>query len=314
MTVLHFFESIRSPFGDAFFGILTYLGDEIGMLAIALLFFWCLDKRSGYYLFLVGFVGTLCNQFLKLVFRVDRPWVAHPDFTPVGSAIEAATGYSFPSGHTQASVGLFGGIALIAKKKLLRWGCILLAVLVPLSRLYLGVHYPADVIFSAALALLLLFVLRPLVAPDRPRRMFLLLGAVTLLSLAYLLFVLLYAFPSDTDPQNLSSGLKNAYTLLGVLLGLDLVYLLDATCLPISTAAPLPGQILKYTVGLLLALGIKEGLRAPLTALFGAGPQNLVRYFLLVIFAGILFPRFFPLFAHIGNSPAEAPDANVPDP
>ena len=54
MTVLHFFESIRSPFGDAFFGILTYLGDEIGMLAIALLFFWCLDKRSGYYLFLVA--------------------------------------------------------------------------------------------------------------------------------------------------------------------------------------------------------------------------------------------------------------------
>lgn len=300
MEILYFLASLRNPVTDFFFSAVTHLGGEIGIIVLALLFFWCLDKREGYYLFLVGFVGTLFNQFLKLVFRVERPWVADPDFKPIESAIEDASGYSFPSGHTQSSVGIFGGIARVTRRRAVRILCIVLAVLVPFSRLYLGVHTPADVLCSVAIALLLVFLLHPLVDPAKPRRMAGLLGGVTLLAAAYLLFVLFFPFPADIDAQNLASGVKNAYTMLGVLVGLDVVYFVDHRYLHSDTRAPLAGQAVKYLLGLAVALAIKEGLRAPLTALFGAQPQNFVRYFLLVIFAGIVWPLLFPYFKKIG--------------
>lgn len=301
MEILRFFETVRNPVFDAFFGAITYLGSEIGLIVLALLFFWCIDKREGYYLFLVGFVGTLLNQFLKIVCRIPRPWVAYPDFKPVESAVEGATGYSFPSGHTQASVGLFGGIAYGTKTKWVRILTVALAVLIPISRMYLGVHYPTDVLASVAIALALIFLFRPLVRPEKPKQMALLLGSVTLLAVGYLLFVLLFPFPADTDPVNLAEAVKNAYTLLGVLLGICLVYFLDTRFSLLDTEAPLAGQILKYVLGLLLALGIKEGLKAPLTALLGKEPQNAVRYFLLVVFAGALWPLTFRFFKKIGK-------------
>lgn len=304
MEILRFFEAIRNPVLDFFFGAITHLGSEIGLIVLALLFFWCIDKREGYYLFLVGFVGTLFNQFLKILCRVPRPWVAYPDFTPVESAVEGATGYSFPSGHTQASVGLFGGIAYGTRIKWVRILTVTLAVLIPISRMYLGVHYPTDVLVSVLIALGLIFGLRPLVRPEKPKQMTLLLAGATLLAVGYLLFVLFFPFPADTDPVNLAEALKNAYTLLGVLLGLCLVYFLDTRYGLLDTEAPLAGQILKYVLGLALALAVKEGLKSPLTALLGAQPQNAVRYFLLVVFAGAIWPLTFRFFKKIGKKNA----------
>lgn len=148
MGFLRFLEGIRNPVFDFFFSIITYLGGEIVFMAVAMILFWCVSKKEGYYILTVGFIGTIINQFLKITFRIARPWVLDPEFKPVESAIEEATGYSFPSGHTQNSVGTFGGIALAFKKRWVRITCIILAVLVPFSRMYLGVHTPLDVFVS----------------------------------------------------------------------------------------------------------------------------------------------------------------------
>jgi undecaprenyl-diphosphatase len=88
--------------------------------------------------------------------------VKDPNFTIVESAREAATGYSFPSGHTQSSVGLLGSVARMTTIKVLRWGAIVLAVLVPISRMYLGVHTPADVLVSVVIAVALVLFIYPL--------------------------------------------------------------------------------------------------------------------------------------------------------
>ena len=101
MAFLHFLEGLRNPVFDAFFSAITYFGDETLFIIIGLLFFWCIDKEEGFYLLCVGLLGTVVNQFLKLYYRIPRPWVRDPSFTIVESAREAATGYSFPSGHTQ---------------------------------------------------------------------------------------------------------------------------------------------------------------------------------------------------------------------
>ena len=145
MELLYWFESIRNPALDTFMGLVTRLGEETFFMVAALFVFWCVDKRRGYYLLAVGFTGTLINQFLKIVCRVPRPWVRDPDFTIVEAAREGAAGYSFPSGHTQSAVGVFGGVARFTRRWWLRGVCVVLLLLVSVSRMYLGVHTPADV-------------------------------------------------------------------------------------------------------------------------------------------------------------------------
>ena len=185
MELLYLLESIRNPVLDAFFSLITYFGDETLFIVFGLLFFWCVDKTVGYYLLSVGLTGNVLNQFMKLIFRVPRPWVKDPDFTIVESAREGATGYSFPSGHTQTSVGVFGAVARWHKEKAIRAVCIVLCVLVPLSRMYLGVHTPADVGVSVVVALALVFGLYPLMkkAADDPRLFRILFAAMTVLAL-----------------------------------------------------------------------------------------------------------------------------------
>ena len=163
MEFLRLLEGIRLPVLNEFMLAITYLGDEIAFLVAALIVFWCVDKRKGYYILSVGMFGTMANQFMKLWFRVPRPWVLDEKFSILEQAREGAGGYSFPSGHTQSSVGTFGGIAVTTKNKTLRIVCILIAILVPFSRMYVGVHTPLDVLVAAVMAVLLIFVLRPLV-------------------------------------------------------------------------------------------------------------------------------------------------------
>ena len=135
-------ESIRTPVLDKIMLIISELGGEAPFLIIAIAVFWCIDKRKGYYLMTVGFFGMILNQFLLILCCGPRPWVKDPDFTIVEPARAGATGYSFPSGHTQNAVALYGGIARCTGSVVLRVVCIVLAVLIAFSRMYLGVHTP----------------------------------------------------------------------------------------------------------------------------------------------------------------------------
>ncbi len=303
MGFLRFLEGLRTPFLDTLFSLITHLGEETVLILVGLIFYWCIDKKQGYYVLSVGFIGTIINQFLKLLFRIPRPWVKDPSFTIVESARAEATGYSFPSGHTQTSVGLFGSVALLyRKKKLLFTLCVIAAVLASFSRLYLGVHTLLDVGVSIGLALLLVFGLYPLImkAAESPKGMYIYLGSLLGFSILYLLFVLLFPFPADIDPENYASGVKNAYKILGCMLGLLLAYELDRRYVRFETAAPLPGQVLKLLVGLIPILAIKEGLRTPLELLFnGSFAADGVRYFLICLFAGGIWPLTFPFFCRL---------------
>ncbi len=302
MSFLYFLESLRHPACDFLFSLITLLGEETVFMAVGMLVFWCIDKYEGYYLLLTGFLGTIINQFLKMLCRIPRPWVKNPDFTIVESAREAATGYSFPSGHTQTSVGLFGGISRWNKNKILRIVAICICVLVPLSRMYLGVHTPIDVGVSIAVALLLIFGAYPIFkkAEDSPKTMYIIIGVMTLLSVAYLLFATLFPFPADTDADNLLSAQKNGYTLLGCILGLLLAYTVDIKYTKFPTSAVWWAQIIKVAVGIGLVVLVKEVLRTPIDAIFGGHLiARAVRYFLMVVVGGVLWPMTFKFFASI---------------
>lgn len=175
-------------------------------MAAALLMFWCIDKRQGYYVFLVGAFGTICNQFLKLAFRIPRPWVLDPEFQIVEAARADATGYSFPSGHTQNIVGTTASLFACRKEKWVRIVCAVLMVLVPFSRMYLGVHTPLDVGVSFVLALALAAALYPAFRTEQTAKKatpWILLGAAALCG-GYLLYA------SGAGPVRLARGQRGS--------------------------------------------------------------------------------------------------------
>ena len=307
MAFLYWLEDLRIPGLNELMLAVTRLGEETAFLALALIFFWCVDKRRGYYIMGVGFLGIMANQFLKLWFRIPRPWIKDPNFTILEQARNAASGYSFPSGHTQTAVGTFGTIAASSPGKWVRVICIVLAAMVSFSRMYIGVHTPMDVAVSILIAVFLVCVLRPLILNGSPKAMKLFLAGMITMAIGLLLFVELYPFPADVDSHNLESGMKNAYTMLGSLVGVAVVYAADERKLRFSEKAPVLGQICKVVLGLALVLAVKEGLRAPLNALFsGHMAARSVRYFVIVITAGILWPLTFRFWGRIGKKEKEA--------
>lgn len=301
MEFLYLLEKLRTPWLDQVMLAITQLGDEVAFLVLALIVFWCVDKRRGYFLMSVGFAGTVASQFMKLACRVPRPWVRDPGFNALEEALEGAGGYSFPSGHSQSSVGTFGSIAVTAKKRWVRWVCIAVMILVPFSRMYIGVHTPADVLVGAGMSLVLIFALRPVVFREDGKGMKWLIAAMIVLALGYLLYVQCFPFPADVDAENLASGQKNAYTLLGCTIGVAIVYAADRKWLHFSTDAVWWAQILKAVIGLVLVLAVKEGLRSPLEAVLPVLTARAVRYFCVVLAAGLLWPMSFQYFSKLGR-------------
>lgn len=296
MDILYALEKIRTPFWNGVMSAVTQLGGEVIFIVAAVVVFWCVSKWEGYYLMTIAFCGTVLNQFLKLICRVPRPWVRDPNFTIVESARAEATGYSFPSGHTQNAIGLFGGMARWGGRRWVRLGLTALALVIAFSRMYLGVHTPADVGVSLVLAAALVMGLYPLMrrAQEKPRYMGYVLAAMLVVSGAFVVFVEAYGFSADTDAENLASGIGNAWKMLGAVAGMTLAWLLDRRYIHFETQAVWWVQVIKVAVGMALLLAIKSGLKAPLLALLGhEGLAGGVRYFLLVLVAGAVWPLVF---------------------
>lgn len=301
MEILYFFESIRNPVLDTLMLLLTKLGEETLFLILAMLVFWCVDKNKGYYMMSVGFVGILTSQFMKLWFRIPRPWVKDSNFSVVEGAKIHAGDYSFPSGHTQAAVSTYGSLAYSIKKRWVQIFCVIAAVIVPITRLYLGVHTLLDVSVGALLSLVLVFVLKPVFMKDFSKKAPWIMGFMIAAAVGYLCFVHLYPFPADVDSGNLTSGIENGYTLLGAICGMVTVYIVDERWLHFSTKATILGNILKVVLGFALVLAVKAGLKTPLNLLLGEWAGRSVRYFLMVVVAGIVWPLSFRYLANIGK-------------
>lgn len=301
MEFLYWLESVRTPFWDMLLSLLTYLGDELVFMIVAILVLWCVDKWQGYYLLVIGFVGTQLNQLLKATFRIERPWVRDPAFKPVKAAVPDATGYSFPSGHTQCAVGTYGALARWNRLPWLRIVCIVLCAVVPFSRMYLGVHTPLDVGVSFAIALVLVFAVYPLMKwlQTAKHGMRGLCAVMLLLSLAQVIYMTVtIGGASEAELQN---ALNAAYKMLGAVIGFTIAYELDVRFIQFETKAVWWAQILKVVLGLSLTLGVKEcGY-----AVFGLIPHEplsrMLAYIVVVLFAGAVWPLTFRFFSKLGK-------------
>jgi undecaprenyl-diphosphatase len=156
-TALEFLRSLaklRSPFLDTVIQLITRLGEELIIFAVICICYWCISKSFAYRLGFTFFASGIAVQGLKVTCKIERPWVLDPNFKPVGTAIEAATGYSFPSGHAMNNAAIYITIMLcllpLCKTKAQKGIVIAIFTIIPfiigVSRIYFNVHFTSDVI------------------------------------------------------------------------------------------------------------------------------------------------------------------------
>ncbi|MEW5762117.1 MAG: phosphatase PAP2 family protein [Bacillota bacterium] len=154
IEVILWIQSFRNPFLDGLFGFLSALGTESFYILFLPLVYWCLSREAGLGLGLVFLLGDYINGCVKDFFGLPRPSadrvaVLWPETSP-----------GFPSGHAQNAVVLWGYVAARWRRPLTLALAVLMPLGIGLSRLYLGAHFPHDVLggWLLGLAVLLLFL------------------------------------------------------------------------------------------------------------------------------------------------------------
>ncbi|SHE39226.1 Membrane-associated phospholipid phosphatase [Caldanaerobius fijiensis DSM 17918] len=155
VELLKIIQSIHSPIFDVLFVCITYLGSEFFYFAFITYFYWHVNKRFGLKLGLVFLASVYLNTIFKELTAIKRP-IGYPGIRSL--AVSTAGGYSFPSGHAQHATAFWGIIACYYKSR--KWDIIAIALIaaVSFSRLYLGVHWPLDVVGGIAIGLALVYV------------------------------------------------------------------------------------------------------------------------------------------------------------
>ena len=261
-------QSIHNPFLDTFFEAITILGEEIFIIPLLLIIFWSVNKKFGEILAFTVFTSYLLNNSLKEFFSFERP-IGEEGIRTLRP--ETATGKSFPSGHSQSAAATAGAFSLYLKNRWVTIVSLTLMVLVGLSRLYLGVHYPKDAIVGILLGLLVALICSKLFQKVDLLKMYL---------VVLILFLPALFFAQSTD------FIKSLASYLGFFLGI----LLEKKKVNFSTDGPLLKKVLRVVLGLILVLLIKDGLKGlfPETDLF-----DFIRYFLVTFVAIGIYPWFF---------------------
>ena len=287
MKYLHLRESLRNPIFDAFFEIITELGFELIALSAICIIFWCIDKNFGYKMGFAYFASGMLIQGLKITFRVPRPWVREPGFTPVGNAMEKATGFSFPSGHTQSATTLFGSLAFHFKKTWVKVICVVLFLLVGFSRNYLGVHYSSDVIVSMILSLLCIMIFGKVFEKIENNKKYDLLVAIILagISVAVMVYALtLESLGVITEPKYALDCCKTGGAGLGFAIG----WFIERKWIDFSVETKkVWHQIVKVAVGIGVALLFKE---IPKMVFGDTAIVGMIRYMFVTLWVVGVFP------------------------
>ena len=291
MDFLYFLQQHRSSALDTVMSLITQFGGQTVLVVICLMIYWCFDKKFARYMMLTFFISGFIVQALKITFCVPRPWLRDARLVPVGVSVDAATGYSFPSGHTGAASAIFGSLATKVKRplKIALWALI---SLVAFSRMYLGVHTPEDVLVSILISVLtLLFSGHLLEATDRSDRVNKLM---TIIGIALGAILCIYAALKPYPAGDNGALVIDSFATAGMTIGLFVGLYIERRWVKFKTYAPVSIQILKFTLGMAV-VGLIMLVPCPLPS---ERVVALVRYMLLTLAATCLLPY---VFQKLGN-------------
>ncbi len=296
LSFLKALEGIRSPFLDTLIQLITRLGEEVIVLGVICILYWCINKDSAYRLGFGFFISGIGVQALKVSFRVARPWVLDPSLSPVSSAVPAATGYSFPSGHTQSATSLYGYIAGTVDKrrtsgKIIFAVMLLLVGAVGFSRMYLGVHTYFDVVTAVLVTALALFAVIKLwdciSKPSNVLTVSVILGSVSVL-------LCVYSYILHKTGLVPAEQINDCFKSGGAGLGFAVGYYIEKKFLNFSVKTQKAWhQAVKATVGIAGALLIKS---LPKLIAEGNLAIDFTRYLITVLWVIVIFPVIFTKF------------------
>lgn len=235
--MLTFYQSIQSfhnPAVDAFFILLSFLGSEPTYILIIAVLFWNVDKRFGFRLAVLFLTSMAFNGFLKGYLHTQRP-IGQPGIRSI--YLSSATGNSFPSGHSQGVATFYPYLwqRWPGQKRWLIIG-IFMIVGVSFSRLYLGVHWPGDVLGGCLIGALIVLGFKRL--DEALFKLPFSLSAKILLSLTLPLLVLLVYHS------------KQGWQMVGFVMGFTSGYFLEDSVLDYRERTRLAQSVYKILVGL----------------------------------------------------------------
>ena len=269
LNIIRAIQSIANPFLDGLFQFITMFGEEAILIPLIAVIYWAFNKKMGEYIAYASLTSVLVNGAIKDIFKAKRP-IGEPGIRSL--RVETATGYSFPSGHTQGTASFWSAIAIYLKNNYMYAISALIIILVAISRLYLGVHYPKDVLFGAIFGILTSFITYKLFNKVNNK--------TALYFITFIIFIpaLLYAHSADF--------IKGMGTFLGFALG---IYV-EKKYVNFSVEGKSINKILRVVIGLAILILLKVGLKAVF-------PNKLVfhflRYFIIVFFGIGLYPAIF---------------------
>ena len=142
--LLLFLSEIHTGFLNVLVQFFTIIGEEFLVIAISVFIYWNISKKNGFVMSMSLMNALAAMGIAKAVVRFPRPWVVLDNLETVRQ--HTATGYSFPSGHTTIAASSYSSMAVTFRKRWLSVLCSVAILLVALSRLYLCVHWPMDVV------------------------------------------------------------------------------------------------------------------------------------------------------------------------
>ncbi|MBO6214874.1 MAG: phosphatase PAP2 family protein [Lachnospiraceae bacterium] len=295
-------QELRNATGgvfDEFFNALSKFAVDI-LPFLPFVIFWGVDKKWGYFFLTSHWVGELLNGLIKLTVCAYRPWIRSDLIEPAGDSKTAATGYSFPSGHTSVASTLYGGIFVWQKDKR-RWLAILSTILILLtgfSSNFLGVHTPQDVIVGFLESVLLLAVISYFQKKiDGNEKV---LDCLTIIGIAVVILSLIYIqvkpYPMDYDAAgNLlvepSKMMNDCFKACGSLLGFLIGSYVDRHYLKFRIPEGSKELPMLVCAGVAILFSWKEYFGpATLGAAFGGHWGNFIVRLIMLLFAMIVWP------------------------
>ncbi len=239
-------QSFRNPFLDGVFTGFTLLGEEEFYLIFLPLMFWCISRPIGLRLAIAFLLNDYANGLLKDLFATPRP------SDPRIAVLREETSPGFPSGHAQNAAVLWGYLASQLRNPVTWALAAFLALAIGFSRIYLGVHFPHDVIGGWLMGIV--FLLLALVGMRVAEQMYVRPGITLVIAVLAPLGLLALTFSA--------AALRD----MAVLMGLGVGAVGERQWVRFDARGGLAQQVGKLVLGLVVLFGLWMGLRMVLPA------------------------------------------------
>lgn len=300
MQLLLWLQTIRGSFLDSVLLLLTDFVVSPVMYVFVAVLYWCVHKRAALYLAINLSLGMIVNQLFKNTFCVYRPWIRNSKVIPLEAAKMGATGYSFPSGHTQLAATEFLSLAVWQKKR--KWFvgvCVFMTLLVMFTRMYLGVHTLSDVLASLVLAVCILFVNAKLFSwiETKDKRDVLVVFVGLLFTMVALTYMALKPYPMDysasgvllVDPAEM---VTDCYAAAGCFSGFLIGFLLERRFVQFKTEVSIKARFGRSIFGAVVLYLCATYVRDILTDIHMYWGE-FVFFFFAFVFILYLYPLIF---------------------